>query len=153
MSQDIGRGRTCGMQVRLIVLIGLPPRGAGQRGPLRLLLPRLYSLAGQGLAWTVTVAPVRSWDSHGMSAQRGRPWVAPVLVLLQLAAFVPYLLAGLIAPDGQLAIVRALWVLLSVVAVVAYRRNRLLSLAVPGVTVLTGVALIVLGGAFLGWEG
>jgi hypothetical protein len=79
--------------------------------------------------------------------------VAPVLVLLQVAAFVPFLLAGLIAPDGQLLLVRAVWVVFTLVGVVVYRRNRLLSLAVPVATVLTGVGLIVLGVAFLGWEG
>ncbi len=79
--------------------------------------------------------------------------MAPVLGLLQLAAFMPYLMAGLIAPEGQLALVRALWVVFAVVAVVVYRRNRLLSLAVPGATLLMGIALMVVGGAFLGWQG
>jgi hypothetical protein len=88
-----------------------------------------------------------------MAASAGRRWVALVLVLLQVMAFAPYLLAGLIAPERQLALVRALWLVLSVVAVVVYRRNRLLSLTVPAATLLIGVALIVLGGTFLGWEG
>jgi hypothetical protein len=86
-------------------------------------------------------------------AAAARRWVAPVLALLQLAAFAPYLLAGLIAPEPQLALARALWLVLTLVALVLYRRNRLLSLTVPPVTLLLGVVLIVLGGAFLGWEG
>lgn len=84
---------------------------------------------------------------------RRRRWVAPVLGLLQLAALTPYLLAGLIAPQGQLMLVRAMWVVFTVVAVLVYRRNRKLSLAVPGATLIIGVALIAVGGAFLGWEG
>lgn len=82
-----------------------------------------------------------------------RAWTAPVLIVLQVAAYVPYLLAGLIAPGAQLLVVRLLWVGLSVVAVAVYRRNPTLALAVPGITVLAGVAAVVLGGTFLGWEG
>jgi hypothetical protein len=94
-----------------------------------------------------------SWEHHRMEASARRQWVAPVLVLLQLAALAPYLLAGLIAPERQLMLVRALWLVLAVVAVVVYRRNRLLSLTVPVATVLIGIALLPLGAAFLDWEG
>lgn len=76
-----------------------------------------------------------------------------MLCLLQLAAFMPYLLADLVAPDSEVAGVHALWVLLTVAFVLVYRRNRMLALAVPGMTVLIGCAVLVVGGAFLGWEG
>lgn len=94
-----------------------------------------------------------AWDSAQVTAAPRQRWVAPVLGLLQVAAFLPYLLAGLVVPEGQLLVVRAVWVVFAVVAVLVYRRNRLLSLVVPVATFLTAIALIAAGGALFGWSG
>lgn len=87
------------------------------------------------------------------TAPTARRWTAPVTALLQLAAYVPYQLSALVAPPAGVLVMRALWLLLTVTAVFVHRRNRMLSLAVPGVTVLAGGGAVVLGGAFLGWQG
>lgn len=79
--------------------------------------------------------------------------IAASTILLQLLAFLPYLLAGLIAPSAAVLALRALWVALSVLAVVTYRVGPRRSLLVPPVTFAVGAGMLALGGTFWGWEG
>ena len=87
------------------------------------------------------------------TSDRRRGWLAAITIVLQLAAGLPYLLAGLIAPPSGVLAMKAIWIAFAVLAVVVFRRNPPLAPAVPGIAVLTGVLCLVLGGTFLGWEG
>lgn len=85
--------------------------------------------------------------------QRRAGWIAGATALLQVAAFLPYLLSTLIAPPAAVLLLWGLWLVLVLLAVLVHRRNPPLSLAVPGVTVLVGIASLLLGTRYLGWQG
>ena len=84
---------------------------------------------------------------------RHRPALTALLVVLEVAAGTPYLLASLITSGHDLLVMRLTWVGSAGVAWAVHRRSPALALAVPGATVLLGVAALVLGGRYLGWEG
>lgn len=80
-------------------------------------------------------------------------WFGLLTAPLQLIAGLPFFLSNLIAPDAGVKVMYGIWVAFTVLAIVVFRRNPPLSVAVPGFTVLAGIAGLVFGGTFLGWEG
>lgn len=81
------------------------------------------------------------------------PVLAVVTGILQLAAALPAFLSGLIAPPSGRLAMWVIWIAGTVLAVYMLRRNARLAPAISGLTVAVGVLCLVLGGAFLGWEG
>lgn len=80
-------------------------------------------------------------------------WVLAVTALLQIAAFAPYLLSGLVAPPWGVLAMRGLWVGLSVFAFAWGWKRPVLSLVVPPATFALGFVCLFLGGSLLGWQG
>lgn len=100
--------------------------------------------APPGYVGTMTAPP---------AGRRFNRLIAGVTALLQIAAFLPYLGSAVIAPPVAVAMMQCLWAVFALLAGAVYRRNPPLSLAVPGLTVLTGVGILLLGARYLHWEG
>ena len=80
-------------------------------------------------------------------------WVLAVTAILQIAAFTPYLLSGLVAPRWGVLTMRGLWLVVTVFGAVWGWRRPVLSLVVPPATFALGIGCLFLGGSLLGWQG
>ncbi len=90
-------------------------------------------------------------DRPNRSARAPGPaWLA-ALVLLQLAALLPYALSGLLAPTYGVVLLLATWLVLTVVAARTLRRHGALGFAVPVLTVAVWVLVVTAGGLLAGW--
>jgi hypothetical protein len=101
------------------------------------------------------VQDVRIARPAGLAPPTWRRWV-PALVTavaigMHLVMGVPYAASGLLAPGWAVALLAVWWLLLGGVLLVLAARRSLFVLAVPVVALLTWVAVVSAGGAWLGW--